>query len=268
MSTATVKLTNLSPADSAPSLQMFEQIQQDHYREIAGEYEAHYSDCYSLEYRKRFIYEPMFHGIDIEGMNVLDAMCGSGQTTQYLVAKGARVTGLDISDVVVDSFRSQFSECKVVCRSLLDSQLPDESFDCVSVVGGLHHVQPNVSEAVTEIYRVLKPGGYFCFMEPHSGSIADLVRQFWYKHDRLFSDNERAIDIVELQNQFKSRFSINKTNYIGNVAFLLVLNSLVFRIPLRIKPLYSPVLLALEGAINKVQVKSTSCFLIAQWQKR
>ena len=41
------------------------------------------------------------------------------------------------------------------------------SFDCVAVVGGLHHIHPNVKAAVREIHRVLKPGGHFCFMEPH-----------------------------------------------------------------------------------------------------
>jgi 2-polyprenyl-3-methyl-5-hydroxy-6-metoxy-1,4-benzoquinol methylase len=58
--------------------------QQQHYDEIAAAYEAHYSDEWSVEYRRRFIYEPMFAGIELSGMKVLDAMCGSGQTTSYL----------------------------------------------------------------------------------------------------------------------------------------------------------------------------------------
>ena len=68
-----------------------EQLQQDHYDQIADEYEAHYSDACSLEYRRKFIYEPMFEGIDLSGMKVLDAMCGSGQTTEYLLSRGALV---------------------------------------------------------------------------------------------------------------------------------------------------------------------------------
>jgi SAM-dependent methyltransferase len=245
-----------------------EQLQQQHYDRIAAEYEAHYSDAHSTEYRRRFIYDPMFAGINLSGMRVLDAMCGSGQTTDYLRKHDATVTGLDISTEVIDSFRVRWPECHAEERSLLNSGFAENSFDCVAVVGGLHHIHPNVSAAVQEIHRILKPGGYFCFMEPHSGSLPDIVRRFWYKHDRFFSDNEASIDLERIREEFSSRFTPIRVRYSGNIAFLLVLNSLIFRIPLGIKPLYSPALMALESAINRLQGKLTSCFVAAQWQKQ
>src|ERR1041385_654305 len=137
-----------------------ERQQQRHYDRIAADYEAHYSDAWSVEYRRRFIYEPMFAGLNLAGVQVLDAMCGSGQTTSYLLARGANVTGLDISNEVIDAFQSRWTGANVVKRSLLDSGLPDNSFDCVAVVGGLHHIHPEMKAAVREIHRVLKPGGY------------------------------------------------------------------------------------------------------------
>ena len=258
----------MSTASIGRTLERSEQLQKEHYARIADEYEAHYSDACSLEYRRKFIYEPMFEGLDLAGMQVLDAMCGSGQTTEHLLRRNAQVTGLDISSVVVNSFKAQWSGCQAVCRSLLDSGMPDSSFDCVVVVGGLHHIQPNVSQATREIHRVLKPGGYFCFMEPHSGSFPDVIRRFWYKHDRFFSDNEAAIDVQALEQEFVSDFVFNKVKYSGNLAFLLVLNSLIFRIPSRVKPLYSRFLMRLESLIGKLQGKTTSCFVVAQWQKK
>jgi SAM-dependent methyltransferase len=248
-------------------ISLSEQLQQDHYGQIAAEYEAHYSDLCSLEYRRRFIYGPMFDGINLSNIKVLDAMCGSGQNTEYLLSNGAQVTALDISTEFINSFNARWSNCDAVCRSLLNSGFPDDFFDCIVVVGGLHHIQPNVSRAVREIYRVLKPGGYFCFMEPHSGSLPDVVRRFWYKHDRFFSDNEAAIDVRSLENEFASHFTFNRLDYLGNVAYLFVLNSLIFRIPLRAKPFYSPFLALLESWINKLQGKLTSCFVVGQWQK-
>jgi SAM-dependent methyltransferase len=210
----------------------------------------------------------MFEGLDLAGMNVLEAMCGSGQTTGYLLRNNARVTGLDISSVEVDAFKARWSGCQAVCCSLLDSEMPDNSFDCVAIVGGLHHIQPNVSPAIREIHRVLKPGGYFCFMEPHTGSLPDLVRRFWYKHDRFFSDNEAAINVEALEQEFASHFSVSRVRYLGNLAFLLVLNSLIFRIPARLKPFYSPFLLPIESLVSKLQGKKTSCFVVAQWRKK
>src|SRR5215813_10846953 len=116
-----------SPAASAwpDQLRASERQQQQHYDNIAADYEAHYSDEWSLEYRRRFIYEPMFAGLNLAGLQVLDAMCGSGQTTSYLLAGGANVTGLDISNEVIDTFQSRWTTASVVKRSLLDSGLPD-----------------------------------------------------------------------------------------------------------------------------------------------
>lgn len=259
----------LPPTSEAPSVDLCasEQLQQDHYDNIADEYEAHYSDACSLEYRRRFIYEPMFAGIDLAGMKVLDAMCGSGQTTEYLLSRGALVTGLDLSNEVISSFKSRWTDCEAIQRSLVDSGLPADAFDCVVIVGGLHHIHPNVSGALREINRVLKPGGYLCFMEPHSGSLPDVIRRFWYKHDRFFSDNEASIDVDAYAREFAGQFRGNKIDYLGNLAFLFVLNSLIFRIPVRVKPYYSSLFMKLEGWLNKLQGKLTSCFVVARWQK-
>jgi SAM-dependent methyltransferase len=258
-----------SPAASAwqDQLGVSERLQQQHYDEIATDYETHYSDEWSVEYRNRFIYGPMFEGMDLSGKEVLDAMCGSGQTTSYLLTRGAKVTGLDISNEVLEQFQARWTEAKAVKRSLLDSGLPDNSFDCVAVVGGLHHIHPEMKAAVREIHRVLKPGGYLCFMEPHTGSFPDAIRRIWYRFDRFFSDNEAAINITRMQKDFAGRFTLKKANYLGNIAFLLVLNSLIFRIPPGTKKFISPPLLKLEPLINKLQTKFTSCFVVAQWQK-
>jgi ubiquinone/menaquinone biosynthesis C-methylase UbiE len=244
-----------------------EEQQAKHYDKISAEYEVHYSDNSSREYRRRFIYEPMFSEIELSGMNVLDAMCGSGQTTEFLLSHGAAVTGIDISKEVIEAFQSRWPKAQAIRRSLLDSNLPGSSFDCVTVVGGLHHIHPHVSEALEEIHRLLKPGGFFCFMEPHSGSFPDVIRKIWYKHDRFFSDNEAAIDLSALEQEFSTRFKARRVQYQGNIAFLLVLNSLIFRVPPGLKPYYSSPLMSVENVINKVQGKRSSCFVVAQWQK-
>jgi SAM-dependent methyltransferase len=250
------------------SLCASELLQRRHYDRIAQGYEAHYGDSCSREYRRRFIYQPMFEHLDLRDTNVLDAMCGSGHTSEYFLSRGARVTGLDISAEEISRFRTRWPEARGLCRSLLDSRLDSDSFDCVAVVGGLHHLHPHLDTAIREIHRILKPGGYFCFMEPHSGSIPDVFRRLWYRFDQLFSDNEAAIDVVDLENKFADDFSFNRARYHGNIAFLFVLNSLIFRMPLKAKPIYSPVLMACESVVSTLQTKLTACFAIGQWQKK
>jgi SAM-dependent methyltransferase len=243
--------------------------QERHYDTLAVSYEQHYSDPYSMQYRRRFFNEPMLAGLELRGRRVLDAMCGAGQLTDYLVTTGAEVWGLDISEAVITSFKGKYPQAFTVRASILDTGLDASSFDCVMVVGGLHHVHPHVDEAIDEIHRILRPGGAFCFMEPHAGSLPDLVRRAWYRLDRrMFETNEEAIDLPALEARNVRRFELVKTTYGGNLAYLLVFNSLVFRVPLAWKRYYAPLCLKLEAGITRVQRPWSSCFVVGQWRKR
>ena len=58
-----------------------DRLQADHYNRIADDYSIHYGDKYSQHYRNQFINRHLFEGIDLNGKKVLEAMCGSGETT-------------------------------------------------------------------------------------------------------------------------------------------------------------------------------------------
>ncbi len=244
-----------------------ETLQREHFDSIMTQYESHYDDEWSQKFREEFINAYLFRELSLSGKNVLEALCGSGQTTPHLLSKGAMVTGVDISPEAIASFRSRWPTCDALCASILDSQLPDNSFDYVVVMGGLHHMHPHVNKTISEIYRVLKPGGYFCFCEPHKGSLPDLFRGWWYKHDRFFAENEASIDLEHLKHDFSSQFSPIREAYLGNIGYLFILNSLIFRLPLKLKSFYSPPLLWLERMITHLQGKMLSCYAVSQWQK-
>src|SRR5262249_53337800 len=156
---------------------------------------------------------------------------------------------------------------QAVCASILDTGLESNSFDTVVIVGGLHHLHPNVNAAISEIHRILKPGGYLCFCEPHKSSFPDLIRQRWYPYDSLFADNEEAINLRAMKREFSSCFSFIREKYLGNFAYLLVLNSMIFRIPLRLKHFYTTPLLFFESLISPIQGRFLSCFVVCQWRK-
>ena len=245
-----------------------ERLQSEHYDEILTGYEAHYGDPSSQRYRSRFIYDRLFGGVDLAGARVLEAMSGSGQTTGYLLDRGAEVTGLDISASAIRSFGERWPDCDAMCGSIVETGLEAGSFDCVVVVGGLHHLHPHVNRAIDEIHRLLKVGGHFCFVEPHHGSLPDVVRRRWYKHDNLFAQNEASIDVDALRTVYDRQFDFALESYQGNLAYLLVLNSMVFRVPLAMKSLYAPVLMPLESLIERFQGKLLSCYVIGRWQKK
>lgn len=246
-----------------------EAAQRAHYNRIATTFEAHYDHPCTRQYRDRFVDGPLFEGLDLAGRPVLEAMCGAGLTTTGLLARGAEVTGIDISDACVRSFRARWPQCRAVCASITSSGLPSASFDAVVVVGGLHHLQPDIDPAIDEIHRLLRPGGSFCFFEPHTGSLPDWFRQRWYQRDvSMFSRNEASIDIDHLKATHAGHFEFVRERYCGNLAFLLVYNSMIFRIPLALKPWYTPALLRAEALISRVQSKRLACVVIGQWRKK
>ncbi len=53
-----------------------EDIQREYFNRLLDKYEAHYDDPTSQLYRRRFIFEPMFEGLDFSGKQVLEALCG------------------------------------------------------------------------------------------------------------------------------------------------------------------------------------------------
>lgn len=256
----------MSKTDGTPT--NVERTQGTHYDCIGATYDAHYSDRTSERYRDLFVNPPLIGTLDLRERNVLEAMCGSGSTASYALAKGARLTGLDISTELISAFRSRWPPALAVQGSILATGFVADSFDCVFVVGGLHHVQPFVQGAIDETFRILKPGGYLCFAEPHSGSLPDLVRRRWYKLDPLFESGEEAIDIELLEANNAERFDFVFKRYAGNVAYLLVFNSLVFRVPLGLKRFYAPILFRLESFLSRTLGRRLSCFVIWQWRKR
>jgi SAM-dependent methyltransferase len=246
-----------------------ENTQRRHYNRIAADYEAQYGDPDGLAYREEFLYQPLFAGLDLEGQSVLEALSGSGHATGYLLTqKLAIVTGLDISEEAIAGFKQRWPACQAICSPLTASGLASESFDCIVVVMGLHHLHPHLADAVHEIHRLLRKGGVFCFAEPHKESAFNRLRAVWYRHDSLFADNEESLDIEALKRECQGLFEFRKERHIGSLAYLLVLNSMIFRVPLWLKRIYAPAVMRLEKRLARFQSPTFSLAVICRWEKK
>jgi SAM-dependent methyltransferase len=243
-------------------------LQGAHYDRLIDLYEAHATDRATMRYRRRFIDGPLLRGIELQGRAVLEAMCGTGHSTSYLLGRGAHVTGLDVSEEAIERFRQKWPQCDAVVASIMDPPLPDGAFDVVVVVGGLHHVHPHVDEAIEHMGRLLRPGGFLCFSEPHTGSLMDLARRRWYARDSMFESNEAAIDVSALRATHGAAFDVVSERYFGNVGHTLVLNSMVLRVPPWLKRLYARPAMALERLLNPLLGRRLACSVTCQWQKR
>jgi ubiquinone/menaquinone biosynthesis methyltransferase len=97
-----------------------------------------------------------------EGTRALDLATGTGDIAFALAARGADVTGLDITHRMIDLARGKRDARGVRLHLLVGDMIalpfPNASFDLVTTGYGLRNV-PDLEGAIREIRRVLRPGG-------------------------------------------------------------------------------------------------------------
>ncbi len=110
----------------------------------------------------------------LKGKKLLDIACGTGVLTEQFVRMGADVTAIDLTPKAVELTKKRLDLYKIQATVLeADAQklpFPDNSFDFVCAWGCLMHM-PRTELAITEIHRVLKPGGKMIAMMYHSNSV-------------------------------------------------------------------------------------------------
>ena len=116
------------------------------------------------------------------GSHFLDAGCGSGYNSLRLAQRGFKVTAADFSPPVLENARALISRhnlqesITVEPADLLGLPFKDDFFDGALLYGVLMHV-PEIETAVSEICRVVKPGGYLIVSEINLHSLeASLLR--------------------------------------------------------------------------------------------
>jgi len=103
------------------------------------------------------------------GTRVLDIGCGQGDLTLALLARGAVVTGLDLSEGMVGLARKRVAryghgrEATFVVAPVESTGLPADTFDVAVGRWILHHV--DLPSAAAELARVLTPGGRLVVLE-------------------------------------------------------------------------------------------------------
>jgi demethylmenaquinone methyltransferase/2-methoxy-6-polyprenyl-1,4-benzoquinol methylase len=100
----------------------------------------------------------------VAGARALDLATGTGDIAFALAAGGASVVGLDITQRMIELARAKLPRehagppLRFIVGDMLALPFPDRSFDIVTTGYGLRNV-PNLTLAIQEIRRVLKPGG-------------------------------------------------------------------------------------------------------------
>lgn len=117
-----------------------------------------------LGYFKRILPAALREGL--QGKTALEVGCGGGLLSEELARMGFDVTGLDPSEASlrIASEHAQANNLQIKYVTGTGEALPhrDNSFDAAFCCNVLEHAH-DLPAVISEIARVLKPGGIFCY---------------------------------------------------------------------------------------------------------
>jgi ubiquinone/menaquinone biosynthesis C-methylase UbiE len=155
---------------------------------------------------QRFYEGPLLRklGGSLEGACVLEVGCGQGTGARVLLEQFGvdKVCAIDLDSRQVRRAKHRLaghcdSRVALVAGSVEWLPYPDKCFDAVFDFGMLHHV-PLWQAAVTEICRVLKPGGRFFFEEVTRAALNRWLYRTLLKHpaENRFSEAEFVAELA------------------------------------------------------------------------
>ena len=103
---------------------------------------------------------------------ILDLGCGDGQLTARLASTGAKMTGVDASETMVAA--AQARGVNAIRANAEHLPFHDTSFNAVFSNAVLHWVR-NQDSMLTEVHRVLQPGGRFVAEMGGHGNVAAIL---------------------------------------------------------------------------------------------
>jgi len=127
------------------------------------------------------------------GARILDVGCGSGVKSKYLIDRGFKVMGVDISEKLLEIAKKEAPEGEFKVLSMNDLDTMAEMFDGVFAQASLLHIpRKEAGEIVEKMSRRLVPGGllYIAVKEMREGKPEEGVTKendYGYEYERFFS---------------------------------------------------------------------------------
>ncbi len=131
------------------------------YNEIANKYDQWYDTPLGKqidEWEKKLF---RLHLEKLKTKQLLEIGAGTGHWTQFFAENDFSVTGIDIADKMLEQAkRKNIPNAHFEIISAESLPYDNESIENIAAVTSLEFIA-NQEKAVSEIFRVLKPGGYF-----------------------------------------------------------------------------------------------------------
>lgn len=143
----------------------------------------------------------------VKGDRILDIGCGDGSITKRF--KGKEIVGIDLHLPKIIDIPPN---CKFIEADARDLPFEDNHFDCVLMSESLEHI-PDEEKAISEVHRVLRPGGRVIITVPNSTVLG--IKE---KRAPMDPDHKREYTSKTLRELLSKYFKVKK---IEGVAFPL-----------------------------------------------
>jgi SAM-dependent methyltransferase len=100
----------------------------------------------------------------LENLHVLECGCGAGRFTEQLLAQGARVTSIDLSEAV-DANQANFPQDgrhRIAQADIMRLPFASQSYDVVCCLGVIQHT-PEPERTIAALHDFVAPGGWLIF---------------------------------------------------------------------------------------------------------
>ncbi|MDP3793000.1 MAG: class I SAM-dependent methyltransferase [bacterium] len=160
---------------------------------------------------------------------VLDVGCGGGVKSKYLIKKGLKIVGIDLSEKMIEIAQKEVPDAKFLVADITKPLEFDEKFDGIFAQAVLLHIyKKDIKKVIGNLASLLKPGGYLYVAVKglrDGQNEEQIIREndYGYEYERFFSfytleDLNSYMKELGMDNIYNNVVSIGKTDWIQVIA--------------------------------------------------
>ncbi len=164
-------------------------------------------------------FENLISGFRIPGSEFLDVGCATGLLLEYMNSMGWVSRGVELCESSAN-YGNKTRKVDIYNGTLEEAEYSDNQFSVIHSSHLIEHLT-SPSDYVKEVYRILKPGGYFITTTPNAASLQAIL--FGKNWRSAIADHMFLFSVSTLSEMIKKHgFSIIKTGTWGGIAAGLV----------------------------------------------